>query len=280
MSLQFLVDQTKCDHCGLCVDDCPARIITYDDAGVPEVKAAREADCVKCQHCLAICPDGAVSVNGVRPENSRPLTTSTVPTFAQMDQLVRARRSVRQYRPEDVNPNLIQRLLDAAAHAPTGVNARQLTFTVIEARATLARLRTQAFDAIAAATEAGHLVERGEFLAKVVHNWREHGRDVIFRDAPHLIIVSSPPTTPCPQQDVSLTLAYFELLAQTAGLGTVWCGYVKVMLEAFPALKPLFGLAPDHVYYAMLFGHCAVQYARTVQREGSAAIRRISSVSA
>jgi hypothetical protein len=77
-------------------------------------------------------------------------------------------------------------------------------------------------------------------------------------------------------QDVTLTLAYFELLSQSAGLGTVWCGYLKVVLEALPSLKPLLGLVSDDIYYGMLFGNPAVKYARTVQREGSARVRIVS----
>ena len=70
-----------------------------------------------------------------------------------------------------------------------------------------------------------------------------------------------------------LALAYFELLAQSAGLGTVWLGLLKRALEILPELKALLGLPGDHVYYAMLFGHPAVRYARTVQRRGTARLR-------
>ena len=67
----------------------------------------------------------------------------------------------------------------------------------------------------------------------------------------------------------------FELLAQSAGLDTVWCGLLKLALESVPELKPLFDLPLDHHYYAMLFGHPAVRFARTVQRDDAAAIKRV-----
>jgi nitroreductase len=93
-----------------------------------------------------------------------------------------------------------------------------------------------------------------------------------------LLIVSSPPDGPCAQQDVVIALSYFELLAQSAGLGTVWCGYLHRLLELLPTNKSIFQIPAGHVYYAMLFGVPSVQYPRTVQRSGSAAIRTVTSV--
>lgn len=274
-SHQFIVDRDECQRCDLCIADCPSRIIERDDNGYPIVRPERETDCISCQHCLAICPDGAISVKGFRPEDSAPL--AGLPNFEQLDRLVRGRRSVRQYRNENVDPKLIRRLLDATAHAPTGVNARQMTFTVIEDRAVLEALRAQVLDAIVAAMESNKLGERAQFLSQTVHAWRSEQRDMIFRGAPHMLLVSAPSTTPSPQQDVPLAVAYFELLAQAAGLGTVWCGYLKVVCEALPSIKTLLGIAQTDVSFPILFGYPAVKYARTVQREGSTRVRQVSS---
>jgi nitroreductase len=96
---------------------------------------------------------------------------------------------------------------------------------------------------------------------------------MIFRGAPHLLGVSATPESVCPAKDVNLTLAYFELLAQSAGLGTVWCGLVKMAMELLPELKTDLGLLPGRYYYAMMFGVPAVHYARTVQRADEDRIR-------
>ena len=100
--------------------------------------------------------------------------------------------------------------------------------------------------------------------------------DIIFRGAPHALIVSAPLNTPCPAQDVILALAYFDLLAQSARLGTVWWGMLKMVLETLPELKPLIGLPAGHVYYAMLFGSPAIRFRRTVQRDAAAIVRKVS----
>ena len=64
-----------------------------------------------------------------------------------------------------------------------------------------------------------------------------HKADIIFRGAPHALIVSAPPDAPCPAEDVVLALATFDLLAQSARLGTVWWGLLKMVLEVLPAFR-------------------------------------------
>jgi hypothetical protein len=91
------------------------------------------------------------------------------------------------------------------------------------------------------------------------------------------LIVSAGPEAICPSEDATLALAYFELLAQSAGLGTVWWGMFKMLMLALPELKPVIGIPDDHqYYYAMLFGVPAVRYARTVQRDDAAVVRLIA----
>jgi nitroreductase len=115
----------------------------------------------------------------------------------------------------------------------------------------------------------------GEGWANAAVVFAERGVDMIFRGAPHALIVSAPVDAPCPREDVALALAYFELLAYSAGLGTVWWGMLKMVLETLPELKSLFGLAPGEVYHGMLFGAPAVRYPRTVQRDDAARVVHI-----
>jgi nitroreductase/NAD-dependent dihydropyrimidine dehydrogenase PreA subunit len=276
----FVVDDGRCNRCGDCVSDCPACIIALGDDGPAFIPEEKEQYCIRCQHCLAVCPEGAVSIHGHRPEDSRPLLAEALPSLDQVDLLVRGRRSVRQYRQENVEPGLIERLLDAMACAPTGSNVRELTFTVIRDRAALDALRRRVLTGLTGAIEAGRLSERNASFAAAVVKADSGGRDMIFRGAPHALIVSAPTTTPSPQQDVALALATFDLLAQSAGLGTVWCGYLHRALEALPELKELIGIPAEHAYYPLLFGYPAVRYARTVERKGSATVRRVDALAA
>jgi nitroreductase/NAD-dependent dihydropyrimidine dehydrogenase PreA subunit len=273
--LNFRVQKQRCNSCGVCIPDCPSQIIEADGDGIPFVSPQNEENCLQCQHCLAICPTGAISVFGLDPDASLPVSADVWPRLEQMTHLLRGRRSVRRYRNENVDAKLIDRLLATVANSPTGVNNRSLTFTVIDDKDRLDKFRQQMMQALIKASAEHRIPERLSYLERPISAYSEHGIDVIFRGAPHALIVSASPQSPCPAEDVTIALSYFELLAQTAGLGTVWCGLLKLALEAAPELKPSVGLLPGQHYYSMLFGHPIVHYARTVQRENGATIRRM-----
>ena len=271
--LDFKVDQQLCVQCGECADDCPYSIIELTD-GWPVIVKEREERCIRCQHCLAVCPTGALSILGRDPAGSSPLS-GNLPTAAQMEVLIKGRRSVRWYAPAPVAPEVIAHLLEVVAHCPTGVNNRRLLFTVIEDQATMQALRQETMAGIRRAVQEKTLPPGLEFFETIVGAW-DKGQDIIFRGAPHLLAVSSPRGGPSPQQDTHIALSYFELLACSAGLGTLWDGLATWALTAIlPEMPKKLGIPEDHVLgYLMLFGTPAVQYHRTVQR-GEPQVNRV-----
>jgi nitroreductase len=230
--------------------------------------------CLQCQHCLAVCPTGAISILGFRPENSIPLTEKSLPSKEQMKTFVRARRSVRRFTQENVDLALIDELLSDTANAPSGCNDRMLTFTVIDKMKVMQDLREKVISAIEQKQKEN--VAMPQFLIDGVQNYRKHGVDDFFRGAPHLLIISASQNAHCGREDVIIALSYFEFLAQSAGLGATWCGYFKHVLDAVPELADTIGLDKDAAYcYAMMFGKPSVKYARTVQQDNTAKVRKV-----
>ena len=75
-------------------------------------------------------------------------------------------------------------------------------------------------------------------------------------------------------------LTYFELLAASMGLGTVWNGMAKWILTTYmPDTLKAMGIPESHaIGYMMSFGKPKVTYQRTVQRIGNA-INRVGAIS-
>lgn len=273
MGIKFQVDAGKCTKCGGCIADCPARIIDRADDGLPVARPEREDRCLRCQHCLTVCPTGAVSVLELDPAKSLPVDPAAWPDPQELELLMRGRRSIRHFEQRSVEPALLDRLLAAISCAPTGRNACGLTFQVVENRAAMEQLLERIFVRIDAAQAAG--MELPEFMTQAVRLYREKGIDLLFRGAPQLLLVSPSPESACGREDAVIALSYFDLLAPASGLGTTWCGYLKFIDSVLPATKELFGLAPDRYFYAMLFGYPRIRHWRTVQRDRAAAIRKI-----
>lgn len=271
--LDFQITRELCTRCGQCVADCPAMIIAMEN-GIPTIAPEKEATCYRCQHCLAICPSGAVSILGLKPTGSRPLA-GNFPDPDKLETLMKGRRSVRRYKEENLDPQLLQRLLEVAWHAPTGMNSRQVLFTVVDDREKMAQLREEVMAGLTGLVRDNKLPAGMEFYANFIRMWDENRFDIIFRGAPHLLIASAPKSVASPLQDCMIALSYFELFAQANGVGTVWNGLLKWAInDLLPEFRQRLGIPDDHqIGYAMVFGKPAVHFARTAQH-GPALINR------
>jgi nitroreductase len=114
------------------------------------------------------------------------------------------------------------------------------------------------------------------WLAAPAIQLRNGKGDVFFRNAAGMLIVSCDERRPgvtTPHEDVVIACSQFELLAQSLGLGTCWCGFLSLVQREVPELlEKTLGIRRTTPFYAMLFGIPAVRYQRTVQRDDEAEI--------
>ncbi|NDV28594.1 nitroreductase family protein [Desulfovibrio sp. JC010] len=269
----FSVNEELCVLCGLCAQDCFFGLIKLDEYP----KISDDDKCFECQHCLSICPTGAISILGKSAEDCTPLK-GNMPGEDQVSALIKGRRSVRAYKPEPLEPERIQKLLDTAWHAPTGVNSRCVHITLMDDPDSVKKFSNEVYARLDEAIEKGvsEIPYVANLFKMISNNMKENGVDMLFRDAPHFIIVSAPETAPSRMADMSIFLSYFELMAQSMKIGTLWNGLLKRVIESIlPDLKEKLGIPADHeLGYAMLFGKPAVKYQRTVER-GEARVRRV-----
>lgn len=258
-----------CMGCGACVRDCPMRVLEVRD-GRAAVHPKKTENCIGCQHCVAVCPKGLVSFGGTSAADCKPLAGLDLPSAEQLDNLMVKRRSIRQFKKENIDRETIDGLLKTLANVPTGCNASDLTFTVVDDMDLFEDLRGKVIETIAK-TRTPHILPR--FIAVPAIIYRKKKYDEFFRNAPHMLIVSAGGKSTTPHEDCVATLAYFSMLAEAHGIGTTWCGYLKLITDIVPQVKDLFGIPRDQPYYAMLFGRPAARYFRTVNRGYVAKVR-------
>lgn len=269
----FKIDDSKCVKCGACVRDCAFRALRSGEDGLPRLAAADR--CMRCQHCLAICPVGAITLDGKRPEDSMPLKGLALPSAEAVANWMVTRRSVRNFRKdEDVDRATLDRVLKVLGNTPTGCNARALTFTCMPDRASMDRFRKDFIKVIERHRDGTKLLPR--WLAIAAIKLRKGGEDVFFRSAPGMLIVSSDvsaPSVTTPREDATVACSNFELLANANGIATCWCGFLSLVQKEIPEiLEDTIGIGRNNPFYAMLFGKSAVRYMRGVQRDDYANI--------
>jgi len=180
---------------------------------------------------------------------------------------MRGRRSTRSYKRENVPSEQIREMLDIANASPTGSNSRSVHWTVFDDRSKLDGFREKLLNGIEKVAASKTLPPERASFAGFPRLWREEKVDILFRGAPHLVVTSVPRNARTPLVDGIIALSYFELLAQTRGIATVWDGLAYWAITEFvPEAREWLGIPEDHVIcYCMAFGLPKTPFQRTVQ---------------
>lgn len=245
------INPALCIGCGLCVSDCPARVIRMQ--GTSAVVTTQ--DCIKCGHCQAICPQGAVSLSGFAEEPEAITPAMHVDADALLGQL-KARRSVRQFSAREIPPEAIRQILEAGRYTPTGTNKQGVSYAVLQTN-------------IAEYEVTG--IQLFRKLKRVIDVVYSGLRDIViddhflFKNAKAVIVIKGADAV-----DASLAASSMELMAQSLGLGVFYSGFFTMISRFSGKLKKRLGVRRgEKVVTTLVLGYPAVRYQRTAQRESA-----------
>lgn len=261
------VDMSKCDRDGVCVAVCPLHILVMDPEQGPKVQAGMGQHCIACGHCVAACPQGALS--NVRNPLARHLP---LPKYPVVDadtayQFLRSRRSTRCYRPEAVPREVLEKLLQIIRYAPSGHNSQGLACVVVEGPERLRQVCEVVVGWMRGVITAQPELANMLHLPAVVGSF-EIGIDLLLRGAPHVIFATADKRSRMAQATTYLALEYLELYATSLGLGTCWAGYVQMCAMQSPALAAALQLPDDRtITGAMMVGYPQYTYHRLPERD-------------
>ena len=257
------VDQEKCKRDGICAAVCPMQIIalkTKEDYPIL-IKGGDEL-CIRCGHCVAVCPHGAISHEIMNTEDCPPLQKELILMVGQIEQLLKSRRSIRTYKKKPVERDLISKMIELAAYAPSGHNTQPVNWKVIYDSDEVQRLAGIVADWMRS------LIKEGSPLASMLHMDRvlaawEAGYDRICRGAPHVIVAHAPENERTAPAGCTIAMTYLELAATAFGLGACWAGYFNVAANSWPPMAEALNLPEGHVSFgAMMVGNPKYKYQR------------------
>ena len=258
----FRVNEAVCIGCGLCLDVCPGNMVGGDvlrmEDGHPVMVDQTKfgwQGCWRCQHCLAVCPTGAISVLGVTADQVPEKPDATI--REELPKLIQYRRSCRAFQKDDVDEKTIDAILQAVSAVPTGGNNQRLAFSVVGSRDAMKKVYRAVFED----ARQMRLFEPEE---------TEDLSALRIYDAPHLFIAHKEVGERFRDGDfveMNLATAYFELLANAYGLGTVISTYSAELLSKSREARDLLRIPDNHRFMTVVgFGYPKYTYARGIDK--------------
>ena len=263
----LIVDKTKCKQDGICASDCPMAIIKLDKDEGPGIVPGGDAFCLRCGHCVAVCPHAALSHRDIPLGKCDPLQKDRSITRDQAIQFLRSRRSIRFFKDKPLEKDTLKHLIDIGRYAPTASNSQLVEWTVFMDKEHIREIAALVITWVKALLKKDPQPVYAPYMPIIASAW-DMGHDAVLREAPGLILASAPKEASNGLVDVTLALSYLELAAPSFGLGTCWAGMLQGAMRSHPPIKTALGLSEDCPYfYPMMIGHPKTRYFRLPERK-------------
>ena len=289
-SVTTIIDQDRCNGCGLCVKVCPANTISMQDGKAVVTGTYSMA----CGHCEAVCPLDAIRVTAL--ENPFSLATVAVDNrwlpfgkndTGQLVRLMRSRRSCRNYSSKEVDRDILEDLVKIGTTAPSGTNSQLWTFNILAKRSEVEVLGGQVAYFF---KKLNRLAEKplARFYSKIFSKdalgryylkhyktvqeglglWEKEGKDTLFHGATAAILIGAEPGASCPAEDALLASQNVLLAAHSMGLGSCMIGFAVEAINREQKIKQLLGIPQaETVYSVIALGYPAEKYQRPALRK-------------
>ena len=243
------IDADICIVCSKCIDDCPNSYLFLEN---DEVRTGQKG-CMECGHCYAICPQGAITMTNYDSIDEEVVLMSEINPETLLNAM-KSRRTIRQFKPDPVEEEKIEKILEAGRYSPTGANRQAVSYTILGSK------QREAEEICLS------LFRKGKKLGSAFASYLkriEIDDDFFFKGAPLVIVVASKSTV-----DGGLASSYMELMAESLGLGVLYSGFFVACCKMSRKLKKLLELEKGYsVVTCMVIGYPDVKYQRIAPRK-------------
>ena len=282
---QVTIVRERCDQCLACTRVCPTEVLTAEHDAV-QIRPDRLLGCLGCGHCMMVCPRGAVRVfgRGLAPEDVLPLPDLQPKASADaLAALMLSRRSIRRFTDREVDDALLERIVSLAATAPMGIPPWDVGCVTVRGRAGVRLLAgevVQGYEGFLRLFQPWLLVLLRPFmgqakydrymhfvrpLAETLVRGRQENRDLLFYDAPALLLFHHSPYAEA--GDAFIACTYAMLAAESLGLGSTMIGAAPPIIRRRAALCRRLGIPSGHEpAIALILGYPAVHFRQGVRR--------------
>lgn len=251
------IDNSICTRCGACAKICEFHDIEMTEQGPATGKTGA---CCDCGHCLAACPVNAVSMPGY--EKSQILEYDPDKCSIDPDHFlnfIKSRRSTRRFKPDPVPDDRIAELLEAGRYCPTSCNCQDVEYVVVRReKDKILEMLWEGLYSYAVQTENVNLQARYEAWGKSARE-----ADTLTYGCSHIVFLLSGR-----QLNGGIAACAVEFMANSMGLGALYCGYAERAVASSPKLREWLGLTPERQLTAVLcIGYPDISWRRSAPRK-------------
>jgi len=260
----------NCKSCakeGACVNICPFRVFEIEGKNCP--KPASPERCMKCFQCVAFCPRGAITIDGIGSNDCEQVIAENDATAEQVIQLLKSRRSVRNFQEKEIPGALVSELVDVIRWAPSAMSSHLVEWIVVSGKE-----KVKALSFLAIEWMRQQLLETPEqaknyYFDKIVDAFENKNIDMIAREAPHVIFAhAKEDSAPWLEEDAATALTYLEIAAHGNKLGTCRCGLLATPANFHAPIRAKINLPEGHkIYGCVLLGYPKYKFKRIPPRD-------------
>lgn len=252
-----LVDKEKCIGCGLCCSDCPSKVIAMENKKASII----QSECLRCGHCVAICPVNAFIIDEYDMSeieeygNKQPNLDEKI-----LMKAIKSRRSIRKYQNKGVEREKIEKIIEAGRYTPTGSNAQNVSYVVVEKDIPI--LENEALKFYKRLVKIGGLISL--FVKLPISLKKLSLKEGFFFHGAHTVILVISKNV----SNATLAAMSMELMAEAQGLGTVYVGLFTRAANKNKKIRTLLGLKKNEkIVQCIAIGYPAVKYQRTAPKK-------------
>jgi ferredoxin len=286
---RITIDAEKCNGCGLCVEVCSDNSIAMKDGKAVVTNDEAVFGCIACGHCMAICPTGAITVEG---RFTSPADLFELPpkkeaaSYESILNLFQRRRSIREFKDKPVGQELIDKVLAAAMSAPMGIPPSDVNVLVLNNKEKVFQFSKDYCEYLESlkwmVSPMGLVMMRLMYgkqgyemfrdfikpLIKVYTESMKKGDDIVMYGAPMAFyFYGSPYTDPA---DPIIAATYAMTAAESLGLGTCMLGGIHPFIQQGKAAKKLrekWGIRwKSREGLFLIMGHPRMKYHQGIRR--------------
>ena len=130
------IDYGRCSSCRQCVAVCKDFTLIWKEGKVM-VSDNPAFGCIACGHCMAICPENAVTVNGRTLSESDLFEIPSAEesaSFESLYNLLKRRRSVREFKNIEIEEDKINKIIEASSTSPMGIPPSDVNLLIIKGK--------------------------------------------------------------------------------------------------------------------------------------------------